>query len=205
MSTAGPVDRLALALDATGELIAGVRSDQWTNPTPCPEWNVRALVNHLVVGGRIHAATVRGEPQARLEQLRQSRDVDQLGDNPVQAFREAGEELVSAFGQASVLERVFQAPVGHVPGAVLLHLRTTDILVHGWDLAQATGQPARLPGDIAEEELAFARSPHAPNVPRTGHPFGPIQPVAENAPAIDRLAAYLGRVVTITLPRADRL
>jgi uncharacterized protein (TIGR03086 family) len=103
-----------------------------------------------------------------------------------------------------VLERVFQAPVGPAPGAVLLDPRITEILVHGWDLARATGQPARLPDDLAEEALAFACSQRAPDVPRTGHPFGPAQPVADDSPAIDRLAAYLGRPITTGLVEADR-
>jgi len=103
-----------------------------------------------------------------------------------------------------VLERVFQAPIGPAPGAVLLHLRITELLVHGWDLARATGQPAHLPDDLAEEELAFARGLSAPDVPRSGHPFGPAQGVADDAPTIDRLAAYLGRPVDGNLGEPDR-
>ncbi len=193
MPMAAPVDRLVLALDATEALIAAVGNDQWSNPTPCPAWNVRALVNHLVFGNRMFAAILRDEPASELENLRRTRDVDQLGDHPVEAYRETGAALRSAFGQPGVLERVFQASIGPAPGAVLLHLRITELLVHGWDLAHAIGQPARLPDDVAEEELAFASGQRAPDVPRTGHPFGPVQPVAGDAPAIDRLAAYLGR------------
>ncbi|PZS10904.1 MAG: TIGR03086 family protein [Chloroflexi bacterium] len=103
-----------------------------------------------------------------------------------------------------MLERTFQAPIGLVPGAVLLHLRITELLVHGWDLAHATGQPARLPDDLAEEELAFARSPRAPDVPLTGHPFGPAQSIPDDAAAIDRLAAYLGRPIPTDYAEADR-
>lgn len=193
MPMAAPVDRLVQALDATEALIAAVGDDQWPNPTPCPEWNVRALVNHLVFGNRMFAAILRGEPASELENLRRLHDIDQLGDNPLEAYREAGAALQAAFSQPGVLERVFQAPIGPAPGAVLLHLRITELLVHGWDLAHAIEQPARLPDDVAEEELAFASGQRAPDVPRTGHPFGPVQPVAGDALAIDRLAAYLGR------------
>ncbi len=204
MPMTAPVDRLVLALDVTEALIAAVGNDQWPNPTPCPEWNVRALVNHLVFGNRMFAAILRGEPASELENLRRLRDIDQLGDNPVEAYREAGAALQAAFSQPGVLERVFQAPIGPAPGAVLLHLRITELLVHGWDLAHAIGQPARLPEDLAEEELAFASGQRAPDVPRTGHPFGPVQPVTGDAPAIDRLAAHLGRPLSGSRAEPDR-
>jgi uncharacterized protein (TIGR03086 family) len=204
MSTDASINGLAQALDATGALVAGVRNNQWSNPTPCPQWNVRALVNHLVLGNRRSASTLRGEELSPSSAGRQSPDVDTLGDDPVQAYRDAGAALLTAFSQPGVLEGVFQVPAGRVPGAVMLHLRITELLIHGWDLARATGQTAHLPDDLAEEELAFARSPLAPDVPRTGQPFGPVQSVADDAPAIDRLAAYLGRPVTPELPGANR-
>lgn len=192
---APPIDRLARALDATEAVIAAVREVQWTNRTPCPEWSVRMLLNHLVSGNRLFATILRGEPLPAPDELRRTRGADQLGDDPVAAYREAGAALLEAFRQPGVLERIVEVPAGRVPGIVALHIRITELLVHGWDLARATGQAARLPDDLAEEELAFASGRTAPDVPRTGHPFGPAQPVPEDAPAIERLAAYLGRQV----------
>jgi uncharacterized protein (TIGR03086 family) len=204
MSTDTSINSLARALDATGALVAGVRNDQWSNSTPCPQWNVRSLVNHLVLGNRRSASTLHGEePPSAVG--RHSPDVDILGDDPVGAYREMGAALLAAFTQPAVFERTFQVPAGRVPGVVMLHLRITELLVHGWDLARATGQPAQLPDDLAEQEFAFARGPHAPDVPRTGQPFGPVQSVADDAPAIDRLAAYLGRPVTTELPGTKRV
>ncbi len=205
MSQAKPTDRLSLALDATGTIVSCIRADQWSNRTPCPEWSVRALLNHLVVGNRITARTLRGEPPPPREESRRMYDTDQLGESPAQAYREAGAELASAFSEPSVFEGIFQAPVGKVPGAVLLNLRLTELLVHGWDLAHATGQPATFPDDLATQALAFSTGSSAPNVPRTGRPFGPIQTVADDAPTIDRLAAYLGRPVPPISPRTNML
>lgn len=216
MVTSSPIDGLARALDAAGELIAGVREDQWSSPTPCTEWNVRMLVDHLVAGNQIYARVLSGEPLPPPETMAQFRAMDHLGDDPLGAFRQAGAQLLDAFRQPGVLERVFEVPVGGarglmMPGFFALHLRIGDTLVHGWDLARATGQPARLPNDIAEQELAgiqrlasgsglpaavegflFSRQPASADA-ATRPPFGPPQPVADDAPAIDRLAAFLGR------------
>lgn len=71
-----------------------------------------------------------------------------------------------------------------------MRLRITEQLVHGWDIAQATGQRVEFPGEIAEQELAIGRRMLV-DVPHTGR-FGPAHQVLEDAPAIDRLAAFLG-------------
>ncbi len=87
-------------------------------------------------------------------------------------------------------------PIGAVPGVVALHLRITESLVHGWDLAHSTGQPTDvLPDDLAEHELQFSRR-QLPDLPPGRHPFAPSQPVPDDAPALDRLAALLGRDAT---------
>lgn len=163
-------------------------SGQWDAPTGCPDWTVRELVNHLVTGNLSFAALL-------TEQAPPDRTADHLGTDPERAYRQAADELTAAFVRPGVLERVYQAPPGAMPGLALARLRITEALVHGWDLARATGQPtAALPAALAETELGLVTAQLA-GVPRTGHPFGPSQPVAEDAPAIDRLVAYLGRPV----------
>jgi len=186
------IDGLARATDATGKLIASVGEDQWSNSTPCPDFNTRTLINHLVFGNRLFTGILSGDPPLPPSDMPRLRPADQLGADPFAAHRDAGAGLVAAFSQPGVLERIFRAPIGAVPGLVMLHVRITEELVHGWDLAQATGQPARLPGDLAEVELGFSRGQFDGGLPRTGR-FGEAQPVAAAAPAIDRLAAFLGR------------
>ena len=101
--------------------------------------------------------------------------------------------LQAAFGRPGVLERTYRGPLGTAAGAERLQIRLYDLLAHGWDLAQATGQPAGLPDDLAEQSLAFARTQLTEQA-RPGR-FGPARIVAEQAPAIERLAAFLGRPV----------
>jgi uncharacterized protein (TIGR03086 family) len=194
-----PAGRLGMALGAYGALLANVRDDQWSNATPCPDWDVRQLVNHVVSGNRIFAAIMRGEQLPPSDELARLRSEDVLGDDPLTAYRAAGSELVTAFADPAVLDRVVQAPAGRVPGLVVLHLRVTELLVHGWDLAHATGQAGELPQDLAEEEIAFTRRMFDGGVPRAGR-FAEVTQVADDAPALDRLAAELGRDVRTGSP-----
>src|SRR5450432_3977161 len=197
MTDTPTVEQLARALAATDELIVAVDDDQWSNPTPCPDWTVHALVNHLVFGNQLFGGLMRGEPLPPIDELRQLRTVDRLGGDPIKAYRDSGTALQAAVSEPGALERACMSPIGPVPGHVLLNLRIAEALVHGWDLAQATGQPVRLPADVAEHALAFSRSQFEGDLPRTGR-FGAAQPVADDAAEIERLAAYLGRSVPAT-------
>ena len=187
--TAEPVTQLSAALDITGQVIAGVRDEQWAGPTPCTDWTARDLVTHLVAGNNAFASIMRGQPPLLAQEA--SRPVDDL----LAAYRDSADALLDAFGQPGALERIITVPFGTVPGIVALHLRITEVLVHGWDLARATGQPAPFPEDLAEQELAFTRAKLA-DIPAGRQPFAPPQPAPAGAAAIDRLAACLGRDVT---------
>jgi len=130
------------ALAATEAVVAGIKADQWAAPTPCTELDVRGVLNHLVGGNLLFAAIVRGEP-------RSAPGTDHLGGDPLAAFQRAAVQLREAFAAPVVLESVFQAPFGTGPGLVLVHVRVVEVLVHGWDLARATGQSADFPDDVA--------------------------------------------------------
>jgi uncharacterized protein (TIGR03086 family) len=190
--TDDPVAALATAHEATGRLVAGVRADQWELPTPCSEWTVRQLVNHLVGGTRMVSGALRGEPLPSPGDLRRRLDEDQLGDDAVAAYRDSDAGMLAAFGVPGVLERSYAIPAGTLPGPAVLHVRTVEALVHGWDLAVATGQQAGFPDDVAAGELAFSRGLLG-QIPPDRRPFGPPQPVPDDAPALDRLVALLGR------------
>jgi uncharacterized protein (TIGR03086 family) len=187
-----PVAELAQALDITGGLVDGIGEGQWGAPTPCADWTVRDLVNHLVAGNRAFAMLLRGQPPAEVRKLAGG---DQLGADPVAAHRESGAGMVAAFSQPGALERTVTVPIGEVPGIVALHLRLVEALVHGWDLARATTQPVTCPAGLAEQELAFTVAKLS-DIPPGHSPFAPPQPAPDDAPALDRLAACLGRSLT---------
>ncbi|HLG69314.1 MAG TPA: TIGR03086 family metal-binding protein [Chloroflexota bacterium] len=183
MTQGNPVQDLERTLDSVERLIGGVRPEQWSNPTPCTDWDVRQLVSHMASGNLRFAAIVSGGPVT-----------PEASDDPAKALRAAGAALLDSFTQPGALERSYQSPFGELPGPALVHLRIGEMLTHGWDLARATGQMPDLPEDLAEQELAAFRA-QLGNAPRESSPVGQPQPVADDAPAIDRLAAFLGRSV----------
>ena len=184
--TTALVGDLARAQAAVGALIARLRPDQWTVPTPCTEWNVREVVNHLVGMNLVFVAMFDGSPLPQ-------RRADCLGDDPVGAFQRSATALEAAAARPGVLARSSAGPLGSATGADRLHWRIADLLTHGWDLTQATGEPIELPDDLVERALSLVRD-QLPNQPRAGR-FADPQPIADTAPAIERLAALTGRPV----------
>ncbi len=182
------LSQLAEALEVTGQVIAGIPGDQWQVPTPCSEWDAADVTRHLVDGNLGFAAVISGQPRESADRAPQS-----AADLPG-AYRAAGVALIGAFSQPGALDRIVAMPIGEVPGIVALHLRVTELLAHGWDLAMATGQAVEFPSDLTEAELAFTRAKLG-DVPPGRSPFAPPQPVAEDAPAIEQLVACLGRNV----------
>jgi uncharacterized protein (TIGR03086 family) len=214
------VEQLESVYATMRPLVAAVGPDQWSAPTPCRDWDVRALLAHVVAGNRIFAAAARGasleearralggdplgpDPavayadaaaarRATLEEARRAVGEDPLGADPAAAYAEAAEELAVAFRAPGALERPMTIPFGTVPGDVALHLRIVEALVHGWDLAMATGRTVSYPDDVVEQEIAFSAE-FLPRVPPDRQPFGPSRPVGADAPPLDRLVALLGR------------
>jgi uncharacterized protein (TIGR03086 family) len=176
-----------IAAAALHAVIRGVAADQWSAPTPCTEWNVRMLVNHVVGGTLLFAAIIRGEP-------RPDRSRDHLGDDPAAAFASAAQSLHDAFVQPGVMEGIFQSPIGERPGSQLVQMRITEQLVHGWDLATATGQTLDVPPELVAQTVSALRE-RLPGGRRQGPMFADEQPCDEDALALDRLAAFLGRSV----------
>lgn len=135
------------AQDAFAALLANVRADQLGGPTPCSEWTINDLIEHVVGGneqvGRWAASPI--EPPARPDGL-------------VAAHQAAAAVAHEIFAAPGGMSATFKLPLGEVPGQVFIGLRTTDVLTHAWDLAAATGQSTDLDPELAVERLAAARA-----------------------------------------------
>jgi uncharacterized protein (TIGR03086 family) len=175
------------AADLAVEIVERVGHDQLGDPTPCTEWSLRELINHVVTGNLffIHLAT--GSPPP-------ARGVDHLGDDPAAAFRDSVCAVSAAFEADGFLERVVHAPFGEVSGRMLVDMRRNELTVHGWDIAKASGQSTDLDREVvAACQASYVASPHLKI--RDKAPFAVEQPAPPGATDADRLAAFLGRTV----------
>ncbi len=172
--------------ELTGELIDTTTPAQLGLPTPCSQWDVRAVINHLVNANLRVTARLAGESGPE-------RGDDVLGADPAADFRSSFEGLCAAFDEDGFLERTVPTPFGDGPGARLVGLRVTELTIHAWDLAAATGQSRIFDPELVRFAGAIM---HAQPIPRSsGGPFGPEQVVPGLATDADLLAAYAGRAV----------
>jgi uncharacterized protein (TIGR03086 family) len=179
-----PIDDLEVALVNTARIVRGVRPDQWSLPTPCSEWDVRAVANHTTFVAETFGRARHGLPPAS------ARDADILGDDPAASFDRAAAASLQAWREHGT-EGMMTIPYGEVPAAVAVRIQTVDTFVHGWDLARATGQDAQLDDALGVELLEFTKS-LIPEGPR-GHAFAAAVAIPADAPGVARLLAYSGR------------
>lgn len=175
------IESLEQTFAHTGGVVANVTGDQHGDETPCEEWTVHDLLEHMigVVAGLGGAAS--GEPPAPFA----------LGDDPAAQFEAAAAAAMAGWRTPGVLDRVIDAGPGPMPGRVLAGINLLDTAAHAWDLAIATGQPADLPEPVAEAAMEASRLIVSPEL-RPGR-FGPEQAPPAGASATHRLVAFLGR------------
>jgi uncharacterized protein (TIGR03086 family) len=182
-------DSLALlerALDQAAAVIAGVAPGQAGLPTPCSDWDVGALLRHMV-GQDLRNFTV----AARGETADWSAPADDPGDDWASAFRDGADRLLDTWRGAD-LDRPVSVPAGgEAPLRSRADHQITELVVHTWDLAQGhrSDHAARPGAGRARARLVAA---HA-EARGSGKAFGAEVPVDESAPPYDRLAAWFGR------------
>ncbi|MFI7607506.1 TIGR03086 family metal-binding protein [Micromonospora sp. NPDC049366] len=121
---------------------------QWSDPTPCPGWDVRTLVNHVVSEGRWSVPLLAGRT---VDEVGDRLDGDQLGDDPSAAARETAAQAEIAASRPDVLDASVHLSGGDTPAAEYLHQLLAEHLVHGWDLAVAIGADPRFDPDAVRE------------------------------------------------------
>jgi uncharacterized protein (TIGR03086 family) len=167
---------LRRGLDQLAGLLDDVPSGALGDRTPCPQWNVQDLVDHIVAAPSRFARMARGE------------EVDwsatpSAGREPAAQFRSHAEDLLRAVADG-----------GAQDGSIPVDWQCAELAVHTWDLATALGRSTGdLDAEVAERGLAFMRASLTDD--NRGPAFGPAQPAPEGADAYQRIAAFAGRSV----------
>jgi uncharacterized protein (TIGR03086 family) len=178
-------DRAAAVATA---VVAGIDGPQYDLPSPCEGWTARDVLNHLLRGNESTQAAVRGEP-------RPDPSGDRVGPDPAASLAASIARTREALHTPGLADLLVRTPFGQRPGTMLVNIRTVEHFVHAWDLAVATGQLTDLDPELAEHVLS-GWAPAMAGIPRETSPFGTPEPVAADACAADRLAAFLGRTVS---------
>jgi len=178
--TSSPAGRddptLVGALDQMERLIAAVAPDQMSLPTPCSDWDVRDLLQHVVDGTGRFASMAAGQ---RVDWT--AARPDPLGDDPATAWRQ---------GRVRLLLAIREHPE---PASRVLPMLVIECAVHAWDLATATGRAGLLDPALAEGALGLAQQNLTAQARAGNTAFGPEVPVSPDALPYDRLAGFLGR------------
>ena len=179
-------------LDRTNEVIDRVEPAQLGNPTPCTEWDVRAVINHITGGATMFAECVEqgSVPDARLGELMGG---DNLGDDFKGRYRAASDRARATFAMPGALDKMVKLPFGEMPAGAALNIAIMDVMTHAADIAKATGQ------NIDDEDtLTIALEVGHRLITddfRMPGVFDAEQPANPNASAADKLLAFAGRKV----------
>lgn len=161
----------------TASKISGAK-DMLDSPTECDQWDVRALVNHLVSVKDLFVGAAKGE---QVGGPPQGAPPDVVGDDPVTAYEDARGEILAAFREPGAVDKAGQ----------MLGIAFADSLIHGWDLAKGTGQAASMPPDLAEAAYQLLNGQLTDD--RRGDSFKPAVSVPDDASMQDKLLGYMGR------------
>jgi uncharacterized protein (TIGR03086 family) len=176
------------ASDTFDDKLHQVPADGWANATPCTEWDVRAVVNHVVGEHRWVEPLMAGKTIA---DVGPELDGDLLGDDPTAAWHHATGPSHSAFAEPGAMDATVHLSYGDERAAAYCEQLIFDNLVHAWDLARGAGVDDTLPPDLVEWGIGWV-TPILPMLTASGA-FGEVLEVPDDADAQTRLLAMVGR------------
>ncbi|MEX0666106.1 MAG: TIGR03086 family metal-binding protein [Acidimicrobiia bacterium] len=182
-------DRYRRRADLFEQKVAAVQPHQWSNQSPCDDWDARGVVQHII---DMHGVMLR--PLDRT--LSPAPSVEQ---DPLAAYRAARADVEGVLNDPEIAASVHDSPAGRLSiEETVDQVVSADLVLHGWDLAAATGQDATI--DPEEVERMWPSMQEIPDEMRTPGAFGPgmvvfgpLVAVPETAPLQDRMLGLLGR------------
>ena len=176
-------ERYARRAEAFAEKVAAVPDDAWSNPSPCEEWTARDIVRHVVDTQGMFLGFVG----------RELGEVPSVDDDPEGAVRAATGTIQQDLEDPGRAAETFEGMMGTQSfEAAVDQFLSADLVVHGWDLARATGQDDTIPAeDLVHLEEGVKEFPD--EAMRSPGAFGPEIEVPDGASEQDKLLAFLGR------------
>jgi uncharacterized protein (TIGR03086 family) len=178
---------LAAAL-STQQIVENIQPGLWENPTPCTEWNLRVLVNHLIGENawvtELFAGKTIAEVGGRL-------DGDLTGNDPITAYVETVRPARAVVEAPGAMEVICHLSGGDVRGSRYVGELFVDTLIHGWDIAKGSGQDPRMAPELAE--ACYQMVLPIQQILRNSGAFGSEVPLADGADLQTKLLAALGR------------
>ncbi|GLW93622.1 TIGR03086 family metal-binding protein [Actinokineospora globicatena] len=176
---------MSRATDSVVALAAAVTPDQFDRPTPCPEWTVRDLVNHLTLWSGVVAERVARKLPAPTDGS-EDESIDFAGQWPAR-FVDGATRAARAWDEPGALDGETSMMSSPRPATFFHDMLLAELVLHGWDLATATGQPFVVDDDVA----ARARDSTAA-MAEQGREYGVFGPEVPTAPDASPLAQALG-------------
>lgn len=177
------------ASDRFGVLVHQVGPGQWANATPCTEWDVRALVSHLVNECAWVPPLLSGET---IEGVGDRFDGDLLGEDPAGAWEARAKAAIDAVRQPGAMDRTVHLSFGDTPGSEYVQQVFTDLAIHAWDLARGIGANDTI--DPTVVQLLYAQVAPQEEEMRSYRIFGDTVVPPDGASAQTKLLAIFGRV-----------
>ncbi|TCO33104.1 uncharacterized protein (TIGR03086 family) [Kribbella steppae] len=184
-----PLD--AQAVQASIDLVARVTDADLSKPTPCRAWTLYGLLAHMATQHNGFAAASRGDGNEAVWKLRD------LGDDPVKAYIDSAEHVLTAFAEDGVADRLFPLPEFGTdqpfPGHQAISFHFIDYVVHSWDVAKTLGTTVTFTPEVLDAALAVAHVVPTGDLRLTpGSPFAPDIPYSGTDP-LAQILAHLGR------------
>lgn len=165
-----------------------IGDDQWDRPTPCTEWTVRDLVNHLVYEDAWAPPLFDGKT---IEEVGDRFEGDLLGNAPKKAWGDASRAALEAANSEGAMERIVHLSFGDMPGEVYLQQLFADHVIHAWDLARGIGADDKLDPELVEALYPWAQSME--ELLKESGAFGERISAPDDADTQTKLLAIMGR------------
>ncbi len=184
-----PSDQLAVIIPMVIEIVDQLDAEQLDNPTPCADFTVQGVLDHMMGGASAFVPAFLGE-----ESVEEPHQSTPLGQVPAAEFRTKMTQLLDSVSAPGAMERMIDAPFGRVPGSVFARFVAFDGLIHGWDLSTAVGRPYDPSAEVVANVAGFAHEALSDDM-RDGDTFAVATAAPAGAGPLEQLVAFSGRSV----------